>query len=349
MVRSIFLHTSRSYDYHDSFLGVVIGNLIKIGTDDKGKPVYEKIRKILISVCPRQLHVLMCSDHEKDGGYKGARDHQGNVRFSLKTIRTYWPNWLRIMDDADMNMCACETCQTMDDLHTAYVAKRRKIIVRAKVALEEMTGNTRAITQRRTRLEKDLNEYEALTFVPVPNKFSLPVHKDGWEACSQYGCGNRQRLEGHEHEFIPYCCQKQDCRACDEIGYTPPVFETTHIQPHELIKFSKFERIVCCTVPGHGGHNIKTFDNHPKLRCMWCEENESDEPGWKQKNKSKVGQRKLRKIFHRSLCAFIGQEGEYTKAMKKMFSHKQGLILSGQQMKSKPRAQYVRGEKVRRC
>lgn len=53
----------------------------------------------------------------------------------------------------------------------------------------------------------------------------------------------------------------------------------------------------------------------------------------------------MRKIFHKPLCEFIGQEGEYTKAMKKLFSHKQGVILSGQQMKSKPRAQYVRGEK----
>ena len=94
------------------------------------------------------------------------------------------------MDDADMNMCACETCQTMDDLYTAYVAKRRKIIVRARVTLEEMTGNTRAITQQRTRLEKDLNKYEALMFVPVPNTASVPVHKGGWEAYSQYVCKN---------------------------------------------------------------------------------------------------------------------------------------------------------------
>ena len=89
MVRSIFRRTSCYYDYNDSYLCVVKGNLIRIGTDDKGKPVYEKIRKILISVCPRQLHVLICNESKKDGGYKGARDHQGNVRFLLETIPIY--------------------------------------------------------------------------------------------------------------------------------------------------------------------------------------------------------------------------------------------------------------------
>ena len=106
----------------------------------------------------------------------------------------------------------------MDNLHTGYVAKRRKIIEREKVALEEMTGNTRAVTQTRTKLEKDISKYEALMFIPVPKKASVPVHKGRWKACSQYGCRKRKCTEGHEHKLIPYCCQKQDCRACNEIG-----------------------------------------------------------------------------------------------------------------------------------
>ena len=179
MVCSNCLHPSRCYDHYNIFLCIGIGNLIRNGTDDKGKPLYKKIREILISVCPRQLHVLMCNDPEKEGGYKGARDHQGNVRFLLETIPTYWPIWLKIMNDADMNMCACQTFQIMDNLHTGYIAKRRKITQREKVALEEMTRNTRAVTQTRTKLEKDLNKYEALVFVPVPKKASVPVHEGG--------------------------------------------------------------------------------------------------------------------------------------------------------------------------
>ena len=123
-----------------------------------------------------------------------------------------------MMDDADMNMCACKSCQIMGNLHTGYVAKCRKIIKKEKVALEEMTENTRAVTQTRTKLEKDLNKYEALVVVPVPKKASVPVHEGGWKACSQYGCRKRKCIEGHEREFISYCCRKQDCRACDEIG-----------------------------------------------------------------------------------------------------------------------------------
>ena len=114
-------------------------------------------------------------------------------------------------------MCL-QTFQILDNLHTGYIAKHRKITEKEKVALEEMTGNTRAVTQTRTKLEKVLNKYEALMFVPVPKKTSVPVHEGGWKACSQYGCRKRKRIEDHEHKFISYCCQKQDCRACNEIG-----------------------------------------------------------------------------------------------------------------------------------
>jgi hypothetical protein len=34
-------------------------------------------------------------------------------------------------------MCACETCQTMNDLHTAYIAKRRKVVSRVEAQLDE--------------------------------------------------------------------------------------------------------------------------------------------------------------------------------------------------------------------
>ena len=84
-------------------------------------------QRILISVGPEQLHFLMCQAVD-EGGYAGARTVTGGVRFLLWTLRTYWPNWLQVMTANDMNMCACECCQIMTNLHVAYVAKRRNII-----------------------------------------------------------------------------------------------------------------------------------------------------------------------------------------------------------------------------
>ena len=118
------------------------GNLIKLGRNTEGKIIYQNRRKILIDCSVQRLHVLMCKTVDK-GGFKRAHAANGDIRFSEMTLRTYWPNWLKIMTDQDRNMCACKTCQTMNDLYVAYVAKRRKIIARTETTLKEMPGRFR--------------------------------------------------------------------------------------------------------------------------------------------------------------------------------------------------------------
>ena len=54
--------------------------------DDNGKKV--EIQRMLITACPRQLHVHMMED-ETQGGYKHARDDSGVVKFFLSTIVIY--------------------------------------------------------------------------------------------------------------------------------------------------------------------------------------------------------------------------------------------------------------------
>jgi hypothetical protein len=283
----------------------------------------------------------MCKTVDK-GGFKGAHAANGDVRFSLMTLRTYWPNWLKIMTDDDRNMCACETCQTMNDLHDAYVAKRRKIIARTEATLKEMPGRFRMDRRVKDALAKDLREYKSATFIDRVGGPNAPVHADGWDACKQYGCGTRKNIAGHEHMFVPYCCQKGDCLKCEEIGYTPPPFELEHIDMREIIQFSKFISLSRCTVPGHGGFHLEKFDEEPKLQCVWCEDMSKKYPGWKKKNNSKVVTRKTRQLFHQSFREYIGKNGDYARGMKKMFRHKQNVILLGKKMKSDPREQYVK-------
>ena len=92
---------------------------------------------MMIEVRAKPLDVLMCKSIE-DGGFKGAHEANGDVRILINTFQTYWPNWLKVMNDNDRNMCAYETCQTMIDLHTLYIAKRRKIVSRVEAQLDEM-------------------------------------------------------------------------------------------------------------------------------------------------------------------------------------------------------------------
>ncbi|KAL7533169.1 hypothetical protein ACHAXR_005078 [Thalassiosira sp. AJA248-18] len=96
-----------------------------------------EIQKVLITVCPRQLHVHMMEEVTK-GGYKYARDRSGEVKFSITTIVSYWPNWLTIMKDGHMMLCGCKTCTEMDGLHEAMQLKRRKIISETDRKLMEM-------------------------------------------------------------------------------------------------------------------------------------------------------------------------------------------------------------------
>ena len=115
----------------------------------------------------------------KDGGYKDAYDKNGDVKFSLTTLETYWPVHLKKMSENDMNMCACATCQNMDDLHASNVAKRRKNISTFEAKLELMGKNsreTRSSKQERDFLEKELAEYKESTFVVEKNKITRPLH-----------------------------------------------------------------------------------------------------------------------------------------------------------------------------
>ena len=75
--------------------------------DNNGEKI--KVQKVLILACPHQLHVHMMKD-ESEGGYKDAKDKNGDPKFSLSTVVAYWPNWLVIMKDSHMMMCGCKTC-----------------------------------------------------------------------------------------------------------------------------------------------------------------------------------------------------------------------------------------------
>ena len=210
----------------------------------------------------------------KDGGYKNAYDKNGNVKFSLTTLETYWPAHLKKMSENDMGMCACKKCQNMDDLHATTVSKRRKTIVEYEAKLEEMGENsreTRLIKQERETLEKELAEYKESTFVVEDDKITRPLHEKGWDACEQYGCGERRSIDGHSYRFLPWRCKKGDCARCKEKGYAPPAFESRQDLQDEMIKYSIFESKARCTVLGHGAHHIQKFDGSNGRKGTWME------------------------------------------------------------------------------
>ena len=77
-----------------------------------GRKIYQRKQKVLNAISKPKTHVLMCSPVE-NGGYEFVLDKEGKVRFSLSAMKKYWPNWVVEMNEAQMIMCACETCQIM--------------------------------------------------------------------------------------------------------------------------------------------------------------------------------------------------------------------------------------------
>ena len=86
MVDNTFTRTSPCMDdtvWERDMFGDVVQN-------EEGEP--RKVQRVLISVCPRQLHVHMMKDKE-EGGYPPAREGEhGMPRYLMSTIVMYMPN-----------------------------------------------------------------------------------------------------------------------------------------------------------------------------------------------------------------------------------------------------------------
>ena len=122
-----------------------------------------EVRKVFLTVGLRELHLLMMKP-ENEGGYKRAWDEMTDgsrkPRFSKNALRTYWPNWLTEMSDAQKIICGCSTCLDTDDVVEAYNGKRRKIIASKEVELEEMPETTRAERREKEKLAFQIEEYK---------------------------------------------------------------------------------------------------------------------------------------------------------------------------------------------
>lgn len=158
-----------------------------------GKKQWEEVSKVLISISINDLHVLMCKPVEK-GGYAGAWDKTNNcVKFSISTLRTYLPNHLKQMSDADMSICGCDTCGKTDDVHDAYKAKRRKIVAFSEIKLEEMDKDD----PEKVKFESDLKAYKNEIFSPGGKSHKA---ERGWNACDQFGCGERVTVNNGDYD-----------------------------------------------------------------------------------------------------------------------------------------------------
>ena len=141
----------------------------------------------------------------KDGGFIGGK-RNGITQFSETTLRHYWSNWLHQMNDADMEICGCETCCRTNDLHTAMKGKRRKLIKEASDQLMGMENQA-----DKDEFEKKVNKYkeEVLTEDGKSHKYD-----QGWDAAENYGCGVKIDIDGKS--FPHYSCILRNCAECIE-------------------------------------------------------------------------------------------------------------------------------------
>jgi len=305
--------------------------------DDQNEKV--KIQRVLISTCPRQLHVQMMKKGT-DGGYDPARDATtGDPKFSLSTIVAYWPNWLTIMNDGHMLMCGCKTCMEMNDLHEAMQLERRKILSEYEKKLSEMPDGA-----EKSSLEQALNMYIS----QILNENGTHKHEDGWNVCEEYGCGERitVTLDNKEYSFPHFSCTLGECDKCDEADYQAPEFELSSHCQDRTIRYNLFTSHNQCT--HHKAINIRYYDVKPKVRCGECEklsEAEKKAAEEKKKRKAKIVKRVFRTIHSEPLSKFVQKKGTYAKHMKKMQSHKQRVRLLGSSHKKKTRFQHSKNKK----
>lgn len=262
---------------------------------------------------------------ESEGGFAGAYG-EGKVRFSVNSILHYWPNWLKVMTDADKVMCGCETCLSTDDVHLAYKAKRRKIIAAAEVSLEEMDPEDPEYEEFKTALQS----YVAEVMPGGRHKYETCM-----EAAEQYGCGERVEINGQS--FPPFECVNLKCAECIKSGVKTPEFETSQHMDRLTsistdIQYTKFTTFVRCSK--HGSHHISSHDTAPKIRCSKCEDLPDDERG-------KLVEKKLRTLETEPFRDFVGEDGTYSLQLKKMFAHKFHVILLGKNFKKKYRYSYA--------
>ena len=83
----------------------------------------------------------------------------------------------------------------MNDLHVAYVAKRRKNITRTEATLKEIPGRFCMDRRVKDALAKDPREYKSSTFINRVGGPNASVHADGWDTCKQYEhCWSREHV-----------------------------------------------------------------------------------------------------------------------------------------------------------
>ncbi|EJK47945.1 hypothetical protein THAOC_33300, partial [Thalassiosira oceanica] len=294
-------------------------------TDDDDRIIYKRKSKILTTLNAREMHIQMLKP-ESNGGFAGAYDSHGNIRFSVNSIIHYWPNWLKQMTDADKVMCGCETCLSTDDIHLAYKTKRRKIIAAAEIHLEEMDPDDSEYEEFKT----ELASYVAEVMPGGRHKYETCM-----EAAEQYGCGERVEINGQK--FPPFQCMNLKCAECTKVGVKTPKFETskhmdllTNISKD--IQYTKFNTFVRCSK--HGCDHISSFDTAPKIRCSRCEGLPDGEEG-------KLVEKKLRTLETEPFRNFVGEDGTYSLQLKKMFAHKFHVILLGKNFKKKYRYEYA--------
>ena len=250
---------------------------------------------------------------KEQGGFEGARNDKGEVRFSERTLRYYWPNWLVIMDNTHMNICACETCSTTNDIHDSYKVQRRQIVAEAQCRLNNMEDG-----REKEEYEAKLEAYKNEIF----NGQNEHKYRTGRDACEQYGCG--VKIAVGDDKLPHFRCIAHQCDECESKDFEAPDFEKEWWNDEQLITYTRFTTCKRCTV--HGSKHLYTAAEKPYLRCEICDQLEDDQ---RSKLKAKVVQKKLRTRHIERFDDFISKGGTLSKAYRKMFSHKYRVILLG--------------------
>jgi len=148
----------------------------KIIRDENGKA--KKVRKYILDVTYRELHNALLKPKE-EGGLDSVWDTDGRLIVSQWALQNYIPHHIKRSSNRYKQMCMCDKCVIMDEIHAAYHQYQNQHLRRLKAAAAAARGaDKRAKEDVATKYEeaicvdgKPRHEYwkDAVRSIQCPN------------------------------------------------------------------------------------------------------------------------------------------------------------------------------------
>ena len=276
------------------------------------------IQKILVRVCPREIHNLLISPVSK-GGFAGARDSDGKVLISLTTLRRNWPNWIVPLTKRYKDMCMCVLCGIPNGLVYAIFLVRKKTIARLNQTISNMPDGV-----VKERKKEEVKKYHAEV---------IGNDEDHAKRTSTMSCAIMcPPITINGVSIHRFACSVGKCPHCPK--YKPHPREAIC---EDEIKFYLMDSIRRCS--WHGDGCLQQVEG--QWCCIRCDAMTKEEKAKVRKKPARIGNKKFRTLHRKTVKEFVKEGGVLHENLRKYNRHRFHRVFLGQEVGLKMARQYV--------